>query len=63
MELNSSSDVINWFKNIPNLKKVRFLKFDIQEFYSSMSPQLLDRALAFAETIVKISDEEKEIKN
>ena len=39
-------------------KKIRFLKFDIQEFYPSISADLLDRALSYAKTITHISEEE-----
>ena len=57
----STHDVIDWFKNLGTLKKARFLKFDIQEFYPSISPELLDRALSYAKTITHISQEEENI--
>ena len=40
-------------------KKVRFLKFDIEEFYPSISPELLDRALEYVRSITEITDEEE----
>ena len=57
----STSDVTTWFKNLGNLRKARFLKFDIVEFYPSITPELLDRALNYAESLTKVTDEDKEI--
>ena len=47
----STGDVITWFKSLKNLKKARFIKFDIQEFYPSITSDLLDRALDYASTM------------
>ena len=57
----STYDVLNWFKNLGPVKKARFLKFDIQEFYPSISSDLLERAISYAETLTHISEEEKDI--
>ena len=43
-----TSTVIDWFKKIENKKSSRFIKFDIVDFYPSISEQLLDNALTFA---------------
>ena len=57
----STSEVITWFKELQNLKKARFLKFDIVEFYPSITPDLMNRALTYAQSITTITEEEKEI--
>ena len=57
----STSDVLTWFKDLKDLKNAQFLKFDIQEFYPSITAELLDRALKYASTIVNIPEDEQEI--
>ena len=53
-----NSTVINWFKNIKNKKKYIFMQFDIEEFYPSISKELLLKSITYAKTLVNISDEE-----
>ena len=57
----SSSDVLNWLKGIETSGKPRFLKFDICEFYPSITGTLLDKALAFARSYINIPEDEEEI--
>ena len=57
----NSSSVIDWFKNLEDKKKLKFIQFDICEFYASISEKLLLEALEFAESFMDISDEEKDI--
>ena len=52
----STATVINWFKDIEHKKHSRFVKFDICEFYPSITETLLDKAIAFARTTTNISD-------
>ena len=52
-----TSTVIEWFKKIENKKSSRFIKFDIVDFYPSISEQLLDNALTFAKLHTTISDQ------
>ena len=56
----STSEILTWFGNLQNFKKARFTKFDIVEFYPSISPGLLDWALLFAESVTELSTDEKE---
>ena len=51
----------NLVQESKNLKKARFVKFDIQEFYPSITSDLLDRALDYASTMTNITDDEREI--
>ena len=57
----STQEVLSWFKSLENLKNARFLKFDIQEFYPSITEDLLDRALKYASSITEITEQDKEI--
>ena len=43
-----ASAVIDWFKKINNKKTPRFIKFDIVDFYPSITEKLLDNSLTFA---------------
>ena len=49
--------VINWFKNMKSKKKLIFMQFDVEEFYPSISKELLLKAITYAKTLVSISDE------
>ena len=45
----STKEVINWFKNIQNKPNKSFLQLDIEEYYPSISEELLKKAFKFAE--------------
>jgi hypothetical protein len=57
----NTKSVIDWFKNLTDKKKLKFIQFDICEFYPSISENLLIEALNFAESFVDISDDERKI--
>ena len=48
--------VINWFKNLTHKENRRFIKFDIANFYPSISEDLLSRTISYARTIITIED-------
>ena len=54
-------NVIDWFKKIENKNNYVFIKFDIAEFYPSISETILQTAILFAEDYVEITDEENRI--
>ena len=54
----SSSETIEWFKNIKNKSKCTFIQFDIIDFYPSISKELLLNSLTHAKTFCDISDEQ-----
>ena len=56
----NTSSVIEWFENIQNKNQCTFTVFDIEEFYPSISEELLNKAIEFA-THTEISEEEKRI--
>ena len=57
----STSDVTNWFTNIPNKQKHSFASFDIDSFYPSITESLLSKAISFAKNYISISDKDIDI--
>ena len=57
MQWRNTHTVIEWFKTIPDKKTARFVKFDIAEFYPSISQSLLEDALKFAQSITDVSND------
>ena len=60
-KLNSKLQYNQWrgtstviFKAIKNKAKCRFIKFDIAEFYPSISTELPDRSISFAKSLTII---------
>ena len=50
-----------WFKCIENKQQFSFICFDIEEFYPSISQDLLNKALDFASIYDNITNEERNI--
>ena len=46
----NTDEVIIWFKALPDKRNSRFIKFDIVEFYPSISEDLLSKAINFAKS-------------
>ena len=57
----NTQSVIEWFKSITNRSIKKFIKFDIVEFYPSISEELLTKAISFAKTLTTITDAEEKI--
>ena len=57
----NTTAVINWFKSIENKQQFNFICFDIEEFYPSISQDLLNKALDFASNYDNITTEERNI--
>ena len=57
----NTKEVIQWFNNLPEKNNLRWLKFDVEAFYPSISKELLKKAILYAKTITTISDREDEI--
>ena len=57
----NTSDVINWFTNIPDMQKHSFASFDIDSFDSSITESLLSKAISFAKNYTTISDKDIDI--
>ena len=59
----STGQVLEWYKEVVVSYRgnMSFLLYDIEEYYPSISPTLLNDALDFAKKYTKITDEEIEI--
>ena len=57
----NTASVISWFTNIQNKRNSKFLKFDIVDFYPSISQELLEKSFKFAQKYTKITKKEIEI--
>jgi len=54
-------DVTEWFKNIDNKNRATFIIIDIENYYPSITSEILEGAISWAETYVQITNEEKEM--
>ena len=50
----NTTTAIDWFKLLPEKDKLFFIKFDIVEFYPSISEELLNRSISFASINVSL---------
>ena len=57
----NTASAIEWFKSIKNKQHLSFICFDIEEFYPSISQDLLNKALNFASTYDNITMDERNI--
>ena len=52
----NTSSVVKWFQNLPEKNKSQFLKFDIINFYSSITEKLLKNAILFSKKFTAVND-------
>ena len=52
----STSDVISWFNALSDKARRKFIKFDIEEFYPSISKKVLEDTLNWAKNFCDISE-------
>ena len=52
---------ISWFKALEAKHKLSFIQFDIDSFYPSITPELLDKALEWAAEFTTISSDDREL--
>ena len=57
----NTREVVEWFKNITNKQKHKFIVFDIKDFYPTITKDLLTKCLKFAEEKVQIYNDNKKI--
>ena len=57
----NTSEVINWFTNIPKMQKHSFASFDIDSSYPSITESLLSKAISFAKNYTTINDKNIDI--
>ena len=60
----STGQVLEWYKSVvvSNSRKMSFLLYDIEDYFPSISPQLLGAALEFAKKYTEITDEQVDIR-
>ena len=58
----NSASVIEWFRNIEDKKNCTFIKFDIREFYPSISETIFDKALLFPKQHHDISNHDTRLR-
>ena len=54
----NTQDVLKWFEAIGNKNSAKFLKFDVVDFYPSITEKLLDDSISFAKSVCNISGDE-----
>ena len=57
----STGEVLDWFRSLERKKNLKWLKFDIESFYPSISMDLLNKALTYVKGITYITSEEEDI--
>lgn len=57
----STTDVLQWFHSFDNKHIYSFIVFDVVEFYPSVQPQLLNKAINFAAEYIQITTQQREI--
>ena len=60
-QCTNTREVIKWFNEIKNKGKLKFIIFDIETFYPSITPTLLNKALEWAMAYVSITPQQKKI--
>ena len=54
----NSAGTIKWFQNLQEKEKLKFIKFDVVNFYPSISEELLKEAIKWAKNYVAITENE-----
>ena len=61
LQWKNTKSVIDWFNGIMDKQSCQFIKFDVEEFYPSITEKLLKKCLEFAKTKTIVTTEESEI--
>ena len=57
----NTESVLSWFNRLENKQDLKFIGFDIKDYYTSISEDLFKEALEWASSMVEFSDEEIEV--
>ena len=60
-QFKNTKAVLEWFQGLKQKHKLNFIQFDVENFYPSITEELLENAISWAETIVTFTEEEKKI--
>ena len=47
----STQEVVDWFNSLENKQKLKFIKFDIESFYPSITKELLNKTIKWAKSV------------
>ena len=50
----STQEVVSWFNGLKNKQKLKFIKFDIESFYPSITKELLNKTITWARSVEPI---------
>ena len=54
----NTSDVIKWFKSIPNKRVSSFVNFDVENFYPSISMKIFTDSIKYAKNLIEITGQD-----
>jgi hypothetical protein len=57
----STKDVLEWFKSVDDKKNRKFINWDIDNFYASITPELLEESVDWATEFVDISAQQRKV--
>ena len=60
-QATNTREVLDWFKSIKNKKIYKFINFDIESFYPSITPALLEEALEWATQYTSVTVQQKKV--
>ena len=56
-----NKDVLEWFKSVDDKKHLKFINWDIDNFYASITPKLLEETMDWATEFVDISAQQRKV--
>ena len=60
-QCTNTLEVIRWFKELKNSKKLHFVIFDIDSFYPTITPTLIEKTLDWAMAFVNVTPQQRKI--
>ena len=57
-QCKNNSDVIKWFKSIPDKRVSSFANFDVEDFYLLISMKLFTDSIKYAKNLIEITDQD-----
>ena len=60
-QCTNTRELINWFKSLKNMKKSKFVIFDIDGYYTSITPTLIEKTLDWAMAYVDVTPQQRKI--
>ena len=57
----STGEVIEWFKDLKDKKHFKFINWDIDNFYASITPNIVEQALDWAAHYVDITPHQRKV--